>query len=214
MELTIAERFNLHTRILEDIILNPEKIPDMVIPNIQRRMHFRPISAIHNTGFIVCETFGSDYDDDEKREMFVEIDIQNPGNVNIKYSIPINRSDKPGYTELFRIATAKITSSSYIIEDVIMNDYRDKYFFVSGEIEKIKVQIVNVTTMLLLYAYQIRMQYGLLNIPEEIDDIMIIDNFDEKSSKSEENDEILPEKEYESYKKALDSIKDDLDKLV
>jgi len=210
MELTIAERFNLHTRIMEYIILNPEKIPDMIIPNYDRKMHFRPISAIHNTGFIVCETFHSDYDDDEKRDMFVEIDIQNPGNVNIKYSIPINRSDKPGYTELFRIATAKITSASYIIEDVIMNDYRDKHFFVSGELEKIKVQITHVTTMLLLYAYQIRMEYGLLNIPEEIDDIMIIDNFDEKSSKSEENDEILPEKEYESYKKALDSVKDDL----
>ena len=207
MELTVAERFNLHTRIMEYIILNPDKIPDMVIPNIERRMHFRPISAIHNTGFIVRETFNSDYDDDEQRDMFVEIDIRNAGDVNIKYSISINKS---GQKELFEIAKAKITSSSYIIEDVIMNDYRDKHFFASGEIEKIKVQIVNVTTMLLLYAYQIRMQYGLLNIPEEIDDIMIIDNFDEKSSKSEENDEILPEKEYESYKRALDSVKDDL----
>ena len=135
MELTVAERFNLHTRIMEYIILNPDKIPDMVIPNIERRMHFRPISAIHNTGFIVRETFYSDYDDDEQRDMFVEIDIQNPGNVNIKYSISINKS---GQKELFEIAKAKITSSSYIIEDVIMNDYRDKYFFVSGEIEKIK----------------------------------------------------------------------------
>lgn len=203
MELTLAEKFNLNTRILEYIILNPEKIPDVIIPNYDRKMHFRPISAIHNTGFIVCETFHSDYDDDdERREMFVEIDIQNPGSVNIKYSVPINKSNT-GYTELFRIAKAKITSYSYIIEDVIINDYRDKQFLTSKEIEKIKVQIQNVTTMLLLYAYQIRMQYGLLNIPEEIDDIKIVDNYDEKPSESEENDEELSEKEYESLKNTL-----------
>ena len=210
MELTIAERLDLHTRILEYIILNPDKIPDMIIPNIEHRMHFRPISAIKNTGFIVYETFHSDYDDDEQREMFVEFDSRNPGNLNIKYSILVNKSDKSGYTELFNIAKAKITSYSYIIEDVIMNDYRDKDFLTSKEIDKIKVQIVNVTTMLLLYAYQIRMQYGLLNIPEEIDDITIIDNFDEKPSESEENNEELPEKEYDEFKKALDSIKDEL----
>lgn len=197
MELTIAEQFNLNTRILEYIILNPEKIPDVIIPNYDRKMHFRPISAIRNTGFIVCETF-----DDEQREMFVEIDIQNPGSVNIKYSIPINKSNT-GYTELFRIAKAKITSYSYIIEEVIMNDYRDKDFLTSGEIDKIKVQIQNVTTMLLLYAYQIRMQYGLVLIPEEIDDITIVDNYDEKPSESEENDEELSEKEYESLKNTL-----------
>lgn len=202
MELTIAEQFNLNTRILEYIILNPEKIPDMIIPNYDRKMHFRPISAIHNTGFIVCETFHSDYDDDERREMFVEIDIQNPGSVNIKYSVPINKSNT-GYTELFRIAKAKITSYSYIIEEVIINDYRDKQFLTSKEIEKIKVQIQNVTTMLLLYAYQIRMQYGLVLIPEEIDDIRIVDNYDEKPSESEENDEESSEKEYESLKDEL-----------
>lgn len=207
MEFTIAKRFDLHTRILEYIILNPDKIPDMIIPNCEHRMHFRPISAIRNTGFIVCETFSSDYNDDEQREMFVEIDIQNPGNVNIKYSIPINKS---GHTELVEIAKAKITPNHYMIEDVIMNDYRDKHFFAYGEIEKIKVQITHVTTMLLLYAYQIRMQYGLLNIPEEIDDISIIDNFSEKPSKSEENDEESSEEECESYKKTLDYVKDDL----
>ena len=216
MELTEAERLNLHTKILEYIILNPEKLPDMTIPNRERRMHFRPISAIHNTGFIVCEEFNRDYDDDEHspvlltRELFVEFDSQNPGNLNIKYSILVNKSDKSGYTELFNIAKAKITSYSYIIEDIIMNDYRDKSFLTSKEIDKIKVQITHVTTMLLLYAYQIRMQYGLLNIPEEIDDISIIDNFKEKPSESEENDEIASEEEYESYKKALDSVKDDL----
>lgn len=202
MELTLAERFNLHTRILEYIILNPGKLPDMIIPNYDRKMHFRPISAIKNTGFIACETFHSDYDDDEQREMFVEIDILNPGNLNIKYSIPINKSDKSGYTELFNIAKAKIVSDSYIIEDVIMNDYRDKDFLTAKEIEKIKVQIVNVTTMLLLYAYQIRMQYGLTLIPEEIDDISIIDNFKEKPSESEENNE-----------KELDSIKDEIEDM-
>lgn len=211
MELTVAERLDLHTKILEYIILNPGKLPDMIVPNIELRMHFRPISAIHNTGFIACETFHSDYDDDERREMFVEFDSQNPGNLNIKYSILVNKSDKSGYTELFNIAKAKITSYSYIIEDVIMNDYRDKAFLTSKEIDKIKVQIINVTTMLLLYAYQIRMQYGLLNIPEEIDNITIIDNFDEKPSESEENDEELPEKEYESLK---DELKTELSTFV
>ena len=211
MELTVAERLDLHTKILEYIILNPEKLPDMIVPNIEHRMHFRPISAIHNTGFIVCETFNSDYDDDEQREMFVEFDSQNPGNLNIKYSILVNKSDKSGYTELFNIAKAKITSYSYIIEDIIMNDYRDKAFLTSKEIDKIKVQIIHVTTMLLLYAYQIRMQYGLLNIPEEIDDITIIDNFDEKPSESEENDEALSEKEYESLK---DELKTELSTFV
>ena len=211
MELTVAERLDLNIRILEHIILNPEKLPDMIIPNYDRKMHFRPISAIHNTGFIVCETFCSDYDNDERREMFVEIDIPNPGSAIIKYSVPINKSDKSGYTELFRIAKAKITSYSYIIEDIIMNDYRDKDFLTSKEIDKIKVQIVNVTTMLLLYAYQIRMQYGLLNIPEEIDDITIIDNFEEKPSESDKNDEELPEKEHESLK---DELKTELSTFV
>lgn len=205
MELTVAEKFNLNTRILEYIILNPEKIPDVIIPNYDRKMHFRPISAIRNTGFIVCETF-----DDEQREMFVEIDIQNPGSVNIKYSIPINKSNT-GYTELFRIAKAKITSYSYIIEDVIINDYRDKQFLTSKEIEKIKVQITHVTTMLLLYAYQIRMQYGLVLIPEEIDDITIVDNYNEKPSESEENDEESSEKEYDSLK---DELKTELSTFV
>lgn len=209
MELTIAERLDLHTKILEYIILNPEKLPDMTIPNLEHKIWFHPIRKNHNTGFIARETFDSDYEeeDGEQRDLYVEIDIPNPGNAIIKYSIPINKS---GYIELFNIAKTKITSYSYIIEDIIMNDYRDKHFLVSGEIEKLKVQIVNVTTMLLLYAYQIRMQHGLTLISEEIDDITIIDNYNEKSSESKENDEKSSEKEYESYKKALDSVKDDL----
>lgn len=204
MEFTIPERFDLHSRIFEYIILNPEKLPDMIVPNRERKIHFRPISEIHNTGFIARETF----DDNEQRDLFVEIYIRNPGDVNIKYSIPTKKS---GHIELSEIAQAKITSSSYMIEDVIMNDYRDKHFFAYGEIDKIKVQIIHVTTMLLLYAYQIRMQYGLLNIPEEIDDITIIDNFEEKPSKSEENDEELPEKEHESLK---DELKTELKTFV
>lgn len=199
MEFTIAEMFDLNSRILEYIILNPEKIPDVIIPNYKHKMHFRPISEIHNTGFIVCETF----DDTELRDMFVEINIPNPGSVNIKYSIPINKS---GQKELFNIAKAKISSYHDIIGDVIMNDYRDEYFLTSGEIERIKVQIKDVTTMLLLYAYQVRMQYGLKLISEEIDDITIIDNFNEKPSESEENDEETSEKAYESLKDELSNM--------
>ena len=200
MDYTIAERFDLHTRIMEQIILNPGLLPDMIFPNHKHKMHFRPISAIRNTGFIVSET----YDDDERRELFVEIDIQNPGGVNIKYSILINKSDKSGQQELFNIAKAKISSYHDIIEDVIMNDYRDKHI-TYGELEKIKVQIQDVTTMLLLYAYQVRMQYGLKLIPEEIDDITFINNFDEKPSESEENDEELSEKAYDKLKTELSS---------
>lgn len=203
MEYTIAERIDLHSRILEDIILNPEKLPDTTFPDYEHKIGIHPISAINNTGFIVRETF----DNDEHRNLFVEINIQNSGFEYIKYSIPTNKS---GRTELLEVAKAKITYGHYIIEEVIMNDYRDKDFLTPEEIEKIKVMIIHVTTMLLLYAYQMRMQYGLLSIPEGIDEISIIDNFKENSSKSEENDEKASEKEYEEYRKALDSVKDEL----
>lgn len=204
MEFTIAERFDLNIKILEYIILNPEKLPNMIIPNYEHKIGFHPIRETHNTGFIARETF----DDDEQRDLYVEIDIPNPGNAIIKYSIPLNKS---GYIELFKIAKAKITDYHYMIEDVVMYDYRDKHFLTCGEIEKLKVQIKDVTTMLLLYAYQIRLQYGLKLIPEEIDDITIVDNYNEKPSESEENDEESSEKEYDSLK---DELKTELSTFV
>ena len=86
MKLTIVEKFDLNTTILTYIILNPEKLPDMNIPNLEHRMGFHPIRENHNTGFIAREIF----DDDEQRDMYVEINIQNPNFEYIKYSIPLN----------------------------------------------------------------------------------------------------------------------------